>query len=171
MKIYLLLIITLSFISFGCASSKIYVDADEVSGVGAVVEFPTGKIIPIEIKEVVSGNTIRLTNKEEVVLIGTYIPNIYNIREAAKAFTKNIVTKNEIRFEFDKQQRDSKRRLLAYVFTTDGQLINAELIREGLAQALMAPGNTKHQDRLLKAEADAREKKRGLWSDEFKKNR
>jgi len=167
-KYVICIVVALLFVS-GCASNKIYVDADEVPGVGAVVEFPTGKITPIQVKRVLSADIIELTNKEKVVLIGIYIPTVYNIPEAAKRMCQDLIRDNEIRFEFDRLQRDSKRRLLAYVFTKDARLINAELIREGLAQVLITPENSKYRERLLGAESEARKAKRGIWSDEFKK--
>jgi micrococcal nuclease len=167
-NIYLLLLLII-LNTCGCTASKVYVDSDKVSGLGAVVEFPTGKIIPIEVKSVVSGNIIELTNGEMVSYIGVYIPQLYNIAEAAKALNEKLIKENEIRLEFDTRQRDRKGQLLAYVFTTKGKLINAEIIREGLAEVLISPPNTKHKDLLLEAEKDAKQANRGIWSEDFKK--
>jgi len=164
---YLLLVVFVVLTLPACASNKIYIDADEVSGVGAVVEFPTGKIIPIEIKTVLSPTTLKLTNGEVVSYIGVYVPDISSIAKDAKRLNEDFVSSNEIRFEFDKRQRDSKRRLLAYVFTSDGRMINEELLTQGLAQVLIDPENSKYKQRLVAAEQEARDSMRGIWSGEL----
>jgi len=153
----------------GCASGKVYVDADKVPGLGAVVQFPTGKVTPIQPKRVISGNLIELSNGEKVSYIGVYIPELYNIAQSARALNEKLIKENEIRLEFDERQRDSHGRLLAYVFTTKGIFINAEIIRKGLGKALASPPNTKYKDVLLQAENEARQSGEGLWSKDFKK--
>jgi len=159
----------LIFSAVGCASSKIYLDPEEVDGLGAVVEFPAGKIIPIKVKGVVSGSAIELTNKETVSYIGVYIPAIYNIPDEAKTLNEKLVIGDDIRLEFDKKHRDSKGRLLAYVYTKDGRMINAEIIRQGLAKPLISPPNTKNGELLLDAEKEARDAERGIWSSDIGK--
>jgi len=151
----------------GCATGDIYVDTDKVEGLGAMVSFPEGKIAPIKVKNIISGNLIELTNKEKVSYIGVYIPQIYDIPKKSKALNEMVITNNEIRLEFDKKQRDANGRLLCYVFTSKGELINEKIIAEGLGKVLAAPPNTKYNDRLLTAEEAARKAKKGLWSEEF----
>lgn len=153
----------------GCTSSKVYVDTEQVSGLGVEVRFPSGKVLPIEVKRVISGNTIELTNKELVSYIGVYIPQLYNLAQAARDLNEKLVLKNQIRLEFDKKKRDSKGRLLAYAYTIDGKFVNAEIIKKGAAKALLAPPNLKHKELLLEAEEEARKAKLGVWSEEFKK--
>ena len=167
MKNYIILIIFLVFLN-GCASSKIYVDSNKVEGLGAVVEFPSGKITPITVDNVISGNEVLLSNKERVIYIGVFIPEISDIPKQALLLNSRLISDADIRFEFDKKQRDSKGRLLAYVFTKDKQLVNAELIRRGLAQALLSPVNTMHNKMLLTAEEEAKDKELGLWSNQIK---
>ena len=167
MKNYIIFIIFLVFLN-GCASSKIYIDSDKVEGLGAVVNFPSGKIIPITVKEVISGNEILLSNKERVVYIGVFIPEISGIPKEALLLNSRLISDADIRFEFDKKQRDLEGRLLAYVFTKGKQLVNAELIRSGFAQAFLSPVNTKHNDKLLNAEEEAKDKELGIWSKQIK---
>lgn len=152
----------------GCAANTIYVNTDEVAGLGVEVSFPEGKVVPIKVRRVISGNQIQLTNDEIVTYIGVYIPKLYKIPEEAKDFNEKLVTENEIRLEFDNRQRDSKNRLLAYVYTVNGLFINAEIIREGLAKALNRPPNLQHNETLLQAEDEARKASRGIWSEDFK---
>ncbi|MFC1807618.1 thermonuclease family protein [Candidatus Omnitrophota bacterium] len=167
-RLYLFITVLLPVILvYGCASNKVYVDTDEVPGLGVMVEFPTGKIVPIDVKRVISGNEIELTNGERAVYIGVHIPNMYDLPRAAMELNKQFVLSNDIRLEFDKRQRDSRGRLLAYVYTTDGTFVNAELIRGGMAKLMMKPPNFKEKDLLQKAEDEARANQRGAWSKEF----
>lgn len=166
---YIFISIIIFFCANGCTSSKVYVDTEQVPGLGVEVHFPSGKVLPIEVRRVISGNTIELTNRELVSYIGVYIPQLYNIPQAAKDLNEKLVLKNQIRLEFDKKERDSKGRLLAYVYTIDGKFVNGEIIKKGTAKALITPPNLKHKELLLEAEEDARKAKLGVWSDEFKK--
>jgi len=162
-----LLFCTIFLFACGCASNKVYVDSAEVHGLGAVVEFPAGRIVPINLKRVVSGSVIKLTNNELASYIGIYIPDIYAIPESARKLNEELVIGSDIRLEFDSAERDSDRRLLVYVFTPDARLVNAEIVRAGLAKVLITPPNEKYKKRLLEAEVEARKNKRGLWSEDF----
>ena len=121
-KAIFLFSILLAVSACGCASSTIYVDTDEVPGLGVEVQFPEGKVVPIKVGRIISGNIIELTNKEQVSYIGVYIPQLYNIPKEAKALNEKLLKENDIRLEFDKKKRDSKGRLLAYVYTIDGNI-------------------------------------------------
>lgn len=161
-----LFVIFLSALS-GCASNKVYVDSDQVPGMGVEVRFPSGKVLPIGVKRIISGNCIELTNKELVSYIGVYIPQLHNIPRSAKSLNERLLLKNQIRLEFDERQRDSRGRLLAYAYLLDGEFVNARIIREGLAKALLIPPNLKYKELLLKAEEEARKAKLGVWSEEL----
>ena len=53
--------------------------------------------------------------------------------------------------------------MLAYVYVGD-QLVNAKLIEDGFAHAFFIPPSRKHNALLLKLQADARERKLGIWT-------
>ena len=57
---------------------------------------------------------------------------------------------------------DKYGRLLRYVWVDD-ILVNAELVRQGLARAKAYPPDTKYHDYLEQVEAEAREAGRGMW--------
>ncbi|MDP8296671.1 MAG: thermonuclease family protein [Candidatus Orphnella occulta] len=162
-----LLICIILLLVCGCASNKIYVDSSEVEGLGAVVSFPAGKIVPINVKDVISGSLIKLTNNELASYIGIYIPDVYAIPASARKLNEDLVVGSDVRLEFDLKERDSKGRLLVYVFTREARLINAEIVRAGLAKVLISPPNNKYRQELLHAEKQARESGRGLWSEDF----
>jgi len=165
--IRLLLCVLSILLACGCACSKVYIDPSEVDGLGAVVEFPSGRIMPIKLKDVISGNKIKLTNNETVVYAGISIPDLYTIPESARKLNEKLLSASEIRLEFDIRKRDSKGNLMAYLFTSDGRLINAEIVRAGLAKVLIIPPNEKYKGRLLEAESEARKDNIGLWSEDF----
>ena len=168
--IYMQIICSLALIQSGCASGTIYVDPDQVPGVGGVVSFPSGKIESIDVRRVISGNSIELTNGEQVVYIGVMIPQINDIPKAARELNRDLLASGEISFEFDEKHRDAKGRLLAYVYTADNRLINAEIIRAGLGQALVRPPNIRCKEILEEAQLQAKSADVGLWSDDFKAN-
>jgi len=43
-------------------------------------------------------------------------------------FTANMVEDKKVRLEFDQNQRDKYKRLLAYVYLEDGTFLNAEIV-------------------------------------------
>ena len=70
-----------------------------------------------------------------------------------------------MRLEFDVEKRDKYGRLLAYVFISNGQLfLNAEIIKQGYAEVMIIPPNLKYADYFQGLYQEARENKRGLWS-------
>jgi len=70
----------------------------------------------------------------------------------AKEFVKRLLHPGDlVRLEFDVQQRDRYRRLLAYVYLSDGRMLNEVLLQEGYASIMTVPPNVKHVENLLKA--------------------
>jgi micrococcal nuclease len=68
-----------------------------------------------------------------------------------------------VRLELDVQARDRYGRLLAYVWVAD-IMVNAELLRLGVAQVMTVPPNVRHRDQFRELERAAREAGRGLWA-------
>lgn len=141
---------------------------------------------PIVLK-IIDGDTLLLEykgKKESVRLIGIDTPesrlnrkalkdaekghkDIENIikagREASRFVQSLVKSGDEVRLEFDAQTRDKYGRLLAYVYLSDGRMLNEEILKAGYAQLLTYPPNIKYVDRFLKAYREARENNRGLW--------
>ena len=121
---------------------------------------------------VVDGDTIILSNGEKLRLIGVDTPETkrpntpveYYGKEASE-FTKKMVEGKTVRLEYDWQQRDKYGRLLAYVYLKDGIFLNAEIIKQGYGHAYTR-FPFKYLDQFREYEKDAREAKRGLWTDE-----
>ena len=50
-------------------------------------------------------------------------------------FTANLVEGKKIRLEFDQNQRDKYKRILAHAFLEEGTFLNAEIIKQGYCHA------------------------------------
>ncbi len=109
-----------------------------------------------QVKRVVDGDTLLLTNGDRVRLIGVDTPEVHDsdklhrdaerkgrdiktikaLGKKASAFTRSLVDKKEVRLEFDEanshiKHRDKHGRILAYVCLKDGTFVNAEIVRQG----------------------------------------
>lgn len=82
----------------------------------------------------------------------------------AADFTRRFVSRGTVQLRFDRRRRDRYDRFLAYVYVED-RMLNEELVRAGLAQVRIYPGDsTMFQRRLQLAEQEAKQAGRGIWS-------
>jgi len=68
-----------------------------------------------------------------------------------------------VELELDIERRDKYGRLLAYLRTVDGRLINQLMIENGYAVLLTVPSNVKYSRLLTASQKAARLKKLGIW--------
>jgi micrococcal nuclease len=73
-----------------------------------------------------------------------------------------LVAGKVVALERDVSETDRYGRLLRYVWVGD-LLVNAELVRLGLARARAYPPDVRYQDLLARLEREAREAGRGVW--------
>ncbi len=119
----------------------------------------------IKVKEVIDGDTIVLQSGEHVRYIGIDTPEREQpFYQEAKELNQKLVEGKEIRIEFDVQKKDKYGRTLAYVYVGEA-FVNAELVRNGLANLYTVPPNVKHTEYFLKLQSEAKEKKLGIWSE------
>lgn len=123
----------------------------------------------VTVLRVVDGDTIHLSNGEKVRFIGVDTPEVKHPTKkaeahgkAASAFTRKLVEGRRVRL-LRVPDKDKYGRTLAYVYTTEGVLINRELIRQGLGRAYIK-FKFDMKDDFLKAEAEAKSARRGMWS-------
>jgi micrococcal nuclease len=126
------------------------------------------------VRHVIDGDTVELSNGDMVRYIGIDTPEmrerkgsewIYNpmpYAEKAKEFNKILVEGKSVRLEYDVQKKDKYNRILAYVYTGD-KMVNAEIVREGLAMIYTYPPNVRYVEKFLEAQKEARDNKKGLW--------
>jgi len=88
-------------------------------------------------------------------------PEYCALAQEATRYNRQLVEGKTIRLEKDISETDKYERLLRYVYVDD-IFVNAELVRQGLAWAKVYEPDTKYQDIIEKAEAEARKDKIGL---------
>jgi len=117
--------------------------------------------------EVIDGQTLLVQPEHKEVepvairMIGIEI--VESLATDAAAFTQERVAAGQVSLTLDKRRIDSQGRALAYVHV-DGALLNAALIREGLARVVSYPGDSASFEReLYRAQDVAVEERRGIW--------
>jgi micrococcal nuclease len=93
------------------------------------------------------------------------VRTILNLGKQAYAALRSLAPKGSmVRLEFDVERRDRYDRLLAYVYSHDGVMLNEEMISRGYAQLLTIPPNVRYVERFTKALKKSQQAGRGLWS-------
>ncbi|HEY4513751.1 MAG TPA: thermonuclease family protein [Candidatus Paceibacterota bacterium] len=130
-----------------------------------------------QVVKVIDGDTVVLSvdgKNITVRLIGLDTPETSDPRKPVQCFGKEASQKAEailrgqnVRIEFDPTQGslDKYGRTLAYIFLSDGRLFNKLMIEGGYGHEYTYNLPYKYQKEFREAEYDARENKRGLWSD------
>jgi len=84
----------------------------------------------------------------------------------ASDFAKTLLHKGDtVSLEYDVERTDRYNRTLAYVFLSDGRMLNEEMLRAGYALLMTIPPNVKYADRFVLALRQARAARAGLWGD------
>lgn len=130
-----------------------------------------------EVARVVDGDTIDVrmgTSTMRIRLIGLDTPELVDPRKPVQCFAKEASAKakellagQSVHLEKDASQGASDKygRLLAYVLLQDGTNFNKLMIAEGYGHEYTYRFPYTYQAEFKAAERDAREAKRGLWSD------
>lgn len=126
--------------------------------------------ITTTVTRVVDGDTIE-TPMGKVRFIGMDTPETVHPDRGvepwgpeASEFTKKLLPPGTpVTLKLDVQPKDHYGRLLAYVYMTDGRMVNALLLKAGLAQLMTIPPNVAHVDEFRQLQTDAREAHRGMW--------
>ena len=118
-----------------------------------------------KVKRVVDGDTIELANGQIVRYVGVNAPNNGEpFEEEATEANQNLVQGKTITLEYDAYTSDRFVRVLAYPFV-NGKNVVVELARQGMVKVTIYEDRRKlkYQDELLKAQDEAKKKKRGVW--------
>ena len=128
--------------------------------------FPDGLV---RVERVVDGDTIEVAGGERVRYIGIDCPELWGwdgrpepYAETAAARNRQLVEGQQVRLEKDVSDRDRFGRLLRYVYVGD-RLINAQLLREGLAYAFPLHPDVAQAAQFEKLESEAQHVRRGIW--------
>jgi len=121
--------------------------------------------------KVYDGDTVSIVikgRKEKIRLIGIDAPEIkqkpWGTR--AKRHLEKLLAASErkVVLEFDVEKRDKYGRFLCYIFSSDGKMLNLQMVRDGYAMLLTIPPNIKYVDELKAAQTEARQRGCGIWS-------
>lgn len=129
------------------------------------------------VTRIVDGDTIKVLMDgtiKTIRLIGVDTPETVDPRKPVECFgveaskkMSELLLNQKVVLEDDPSQgdKDKYRRLLRYVFLTDGTLVNEILIQKGFAYEYTYDLPYKYQSEFKTAQQSAQQNKRGLWSD------
>ena len=141
------------------------------------IEVVSPKTEQAEVVRVIDGDTIDVSIRsklERVRLLGINTPEIVDPRKPVECFGKEakeelekLLQNKEVLLVSDSSQadRDTYGRLLRYVYTDSGTLLNRVLLSEGYAYEYTYDVPYKFQPDFKSAERSARISKLGLWAD------
>jgi micrococcal nuclease len=128
--------------------------------------------VSARVARVVDGDTIEIGldgGREDLRLIGIDTPEtvkpgapVQCYGPRASAFTHRLLEGRTVRVVFGIERRDVYGRLLGYVRLGD-RMVNAMLVRRGLARTLTIPPNDRFAPLFRRAALEAARAGRGLW--------
>lgn len=142
---------------------------------GSLLAAPCDSVVideQVRVKRVYDGDTVRLVDGRKVRFAGINTPELGRddhpaepLAEAARDRLRALIDEADGRLglHIARDPHDRYGRLLAYPFLPDGRNINAILLDEGLAAALVVPPNRAYRDCHFAREGVARERQRGIW--------
>lgn len=132
----------------------------------------------VTVSRVNDGDTVSViidNRREKVRLIGIDAPEIGQRPwgDEAKKYLENILSSSgwRTRLEFDVERRDKYGRILAYLWTPDGRLVNLMMVKSGYAMLFTFPPNVKHANEFSAAQQEASSRGLGIWGDKGLKER
>lgn len=124
-----------------------------------------------KIRYIHDGDTLHLIDGRKVRLIGINTPELAHDNKPAEAYAK--AARSALRSLFSKEKsisllygedkRDRYGRLLAHIFLADGRNVQAILLKQGLANSINVPPNTRFSSCYLEMERMARCNGAGFW--------
>ena len=147
--------------------------AQQTTTVTRIVDGDTLKVFYLEGEESIRligidtpESRVNKKTKKDAKRSGQDIETIIAMGKRATEYVESLVKPGGlITIEFDVQERDRYKRLLGYVYLSNGKMLNEEIVKAGYASVMTIPPNVKYKDRFLIAYQEARERKVGLWGE------
>jgi len=125
------------------------------------------------IRYIHDGDTLHLEDGRKIRLIGINTPELARDNKPAEPYAVAATNALKALFKddksiallFGKDRKDHYGRYLAHALLADGQNVQAILLKQGLAQVITIPPNTRFAACYLEIEHQARCDKAGLWHD------
>ena len=153
-------------------SAFFFVTCIFVTGLGFSTQVWPDQTFMAEVKQVIDGDTVVLTNGEKVRLIGINAPEKESDHRLAQPYSLEarlalvaLVQNKTVRIETGLDERDRYGRLLGSLYLPNGEDVQAILLKKGYAVMVVFPPNLKNLDRYVQAENQAREFGLGVWSE------
>lgn len=141
---------------------------EETGGQGTLPK--PGSLQEVLVTKVIDGDTIEIANGTRVRYLGMDTPESSQSGKEEECFgyeahkeNQRLVGGKVVRLEKDFSETDGYGRLLRYIWVGE-TLVNELLVSQGYARAGSQRPDFKYQERLLQAQGEAEENKRGLWS-------
>lgn len=122
------------------------------------------------VSNVLDGDTVQLADGRRVRLLGINTPEIQHANRAAEAggnaakqWLLQKILHRPVSLVGDVEATDKYGRTLAYVFTQDNELINQQLLAQGLATLNLYPPNLQFATVLENAQQQAEHQQVGIW--------
>ena len=119
---------------------------------------------------VYDGDTILLQDGRKIRYLGIDTPEIdhENGNDApfsrdARDFNRELVNGKIVTLEYDRQTKDRYKRILAYVFIEGGEMVNALMVKSGLAYVLSCRPNLRYRSYLMTVQRQAIQERLGIW--------
>jgi endonuclease YncB( thermonuclease family) len=118
----------------------------------------------VRVKQVLSADQFAIEDRTVVQLLGV-TPALNEQAERGKTYLANRLDGKNVTLRLEPTQtRDASGHLLAYVYFTDTDLINLDIVHDGQAFADRRVAHSLHQQ-IEQAENEARKKQRGMWKE------
>jgi micrococcal nuclease len=119
------------------------------------------------VQRIVDGDTLVCTGGDRIRLLLIDAPELSQRPFGARArseLDRLAPRGTRLGVELDVQHLDRYGRTLAYLWLSDGRMVNEELLLAGVALVSVHPPNVRHVQRLRDAVATARANGAGLWA-------
>ena len=144
---------------------------------GACGESPSPPPQAAQVVQVVDGDTVVLAGGAKVRVLGIDAPEMERdghpadfLAHQAKAALTDLTLNRTVDLSYDRLRYDHYGRVLAYLFLPDRTLVNAELVRRGVARVYLISPNLLYQKDLLAAQYEAIQAQRGVWQQLLKQD-
>jgi len=130
----------------------------------------------VTVNRVVDGDTFIYEedgNKIRVRCIGIDTPESVAPEETGKVnteegkivsdYVKELIEGQTVYLDYDVEQYDQFGRELAYVYLSDGRMLETILLSMGYAETMTIEPDTKYADYFLKLQNEAKDNKVGMW--------
>ena len=119
---------------------------------------------------VYDGDTILLQDGTKIRYLGIDTPEIdpengndEPYSRDARDSNRKLVDGKTVTLEYDQQRKDRYKRTLAYVFIEGGEMVNALMVKSGLAYVLSCRPNLRYRSYLINVQRQAIQERLGIW--------